>query len=74
MGVSIGAIDPTLSLGQEWQVTSADLRALDLVGWELLSPSEVAPAPVPEPSVSTFLLLGFAAFGFSRRRHGSTAS
>ncbi len=37
----IGILDPTLTLGQAFEVTAADLRALDLIGYE------VAVVPLP---------------------------
>ena len=67
-GGLIGALDPTLSLGQQWELSSADLRALDLVGWQLVNPQEETTSPVPEPSVGALLLLGFAAVTSQRRR------
>jgi hypothetical protein len=49
-GTLIGVMDPTLSSGFIETVSSADFRALDLIGWDVA---------VPEPS--TILLLGLAA-------------
>ena len=40
----IGIMDPTLAFGQSFTVTDADLRALDLIGYEFAS---VSPVPLP---------------------------
>ncbi|MEE8452128.1 MAG: NF038122 family metalloprotease [Thermoguttaceae bacterium] len=59
--VMIGMMDPSIAFGQTFTVTDADLRALDLIGYEIA---------VPEPS--TFLLsilgLGLLAWRWWRRR------
>jgi hypothetical protein len=46
-GLLIGVMDPTLGSGLSESISSADARALDLIGWD---------AQVPEPA--TLLLLG----------------
>lgn len=60
-GLNLGILDPTLAPGVAFQITSTDLRVLDLIGYEIL-------APVPEPSVSLLLLTGFSSLVFRRRR------
>ncbi len=50
--VYIGMMDPTLSLGISQNITDADIRALDLIGWDVV---------VPEPS--TYAAGGFLALG-----------
>ena len=58
--VMIGMMDPSIVHGQTFTVTDADLRALDLIGYEITT---------PEPS--TFLLgaLGIVGLlGWGRRR------
>src|SRR5262245_18128895 len=67
-GVYIGAMDPTLSFGAILPLTFAEVRALDLIGWD-----SAAAAAVPEPATvavwsASLALLG--AFGARRRRAG----
>jgi hypothetical protein len=56
IGEFIGIMDPTLPFGVSEPITGADLRALDLIGWDT----------VPEPSVGLLLLV--LAGGLLRRR------
>lgn len=51
--VYIGMMDPTLSFGVAQNITDADIRALDLIGWDVV---------VPE--ASTYAAGGFLALGF----------
>lgn len=60
-GNFIGLMDPTLAFGQFYGPQETDFRTLDLIGYE------VAPAPVPEPSVLVVLCLGGALLAGSRR-------
>ena len=62
--VSMGIMDPTTSYGEFIQISSFDLLAFDVIGWDLKH--EVAPLPEP----SSFILLGAGLVGicFSRRR------
>lgn len=57
---SIGAMDPTLAFGQVFGLTSADLRVLDLIGYNV----------IPEPSSALTLLSALAFALLRRRRHG----
>ena len=59
-GVHIGVMDPTLAFGQVFTVAESDLRALDLIGYEI--------APVPEPGsiLVAARLIGLA--GWRERR------
>jgi hypothetical protein len=61
-------MDPTLSFGQQISISNADLRAFDLIGWDL-----VAVAAVPVPAALPLLLTGLAGLGFFgwRRRKAS---
>ena len=43
-GLGIGIMDPTFGPGELGLLTFADLRAFDVIGWDL------APAPVPIPT------------------------
>lgn len=54
----IGIMDPTLDFQQEWDITNADIRAFDLIGWDL--------QPVPEPA--TMVVLGIGALAMMRRK------
>jgi hypothetical protein len=66
--VLLGVMDPTLSFGQQISISNADLRAFDLIGWDL-----VAVAAVPVPAALPLLLTGLAGLGFFgwRRRKAS---
>lgn len=57
-GTTIGIMDPTLDFGQTMSISNADLRAFDLIGYDL--------APVPEPA--TMLVLGAALPLLAKRR------
>ncbi len=50
LGIHLGIMDPTLANNVSFDVTEADLRVLDLIGWD------VAPIPLPP----AFLLFGSA--------------
>ena len=56
-GTLIGMMDPTLANGQIFPITDSDLRALDLIGYDIA---------VPEPA--TMILLGTGALVVMRRR------
>jgi hypothetical protein len=49
-GLLIGMLDPTLSNGQVFPVTTADLRAFDLIGYEITL--------IPEPASAALLAAG----------------
>ncbi len=55
----IGLLDPTLPFGAIEDPTEADFRALDLIGWNVVS--------VPEPALGG-LLAAASVLGFRRRR------
>lgn len=57
-GSYLGLMDPTLSLGFQSSLTSLDLLAFDVIGYDLRG--SAVPGPLP-------LLGGAAAFGWSRR-------
>jgi hypothetical protein len=57
-GTYVGIMDPTLPTGQKELITNADLRAFDLIGYEL--------ATVPEPA--SLIAVTFGAAGLRRRQ------
>ncbi len=60
-GIYIGIMDPSFNFGTTESITAADVRALQMIGWDV--------TPVPEPS--TIALVGLVAAGsagYSRRR------
>ena len=63
-GAGIGLLDPDLALGEVGVITAADVRALDVIGWDF------APAPVPEPATLALLCGVLAVVGVgAKRRH-----
>lgn len=62
-GVRVGIMDPTLPKGVALGLSAADLRALDVIGWDLAEPES---EPVPEPL--SVLLLGAGVVAVLRRR------
>jgi hypothetical protein len=59
-GTFIGLMDPTLDFGTAVPITAADLRALDLIGYEV--------APVPLPAAAWLFAGALAGLGALRRR------
>ncbi|MBT3200418.1 MAG: PEP-CTERM sorting domain-containing protein [Phycisphaerales bacterium] len=64
-GDLIGMMDPTLANGQIFTITDSDLRALDLIGYDIA---------VPEPATMGVLAFGGAAVFLRRRRRGTISS
>lgn len=60
-GIHIGILDPTLATGVSFGLTYADLRSLDVVGYEI-NPL------IPSPVASAVGLLGLLALAAARRR------
>lgn len=56
----IGIMDPTLSFGTVQQITEADFRALDLIGYDIV--------PIPEPGTYGLGAVGLAALYLLRRK------
>jgi hypothetical protein len=59
-GVFIGALDPTIAPQEVFLLSPSDLRAFDLIGWDLVS--------VPEPALAMLLPLSLLLLGGLRRR------
>ncbi len=59
-GIYIGMLDPTLNFNTIQQITEADFRALDLIGYDI--------APIPEPSTYALGVLGLASLYLLRRK------
>ena len=64
-GTRIGAMDPTLASQEIWHLSYADLRALDVVGWDFDSAAFV---PVPETATFACAGMGIASILWYRRR------
>jgi hypothetical protein len=62
-GLSIGAMNPSIAAGQTFPLSSADLRAMDLIGWDVRA--------VPEPGTIGLLGVGMAGMLWMRRRRVS---
>ena len=62
-GTSIGLLDPTLASGELGVITTADIRALDLIGYDV---DLTVFSPVPEPS--SVLLASLSLLFLGRRR------
>jgi hypothetical protein len=58
--LGLGAMDPTLAFGEIANLTAADLRAMDLIGWEINS--------VPEPGTWAMMVGGLGVIAWTRRR------
>ncbi len=57
----IGIMDPTFNFGERGVITPTDLRAFDVIGYNL--------APVPEPAAWAVFLLGSVGLAVLRVRH-----
>jgi hypothetical protein len=62
-GTWLGVVDPTIARGSSLALTSADVEALDTIGW----------SAVPEPSVGVLMVVG-GALTCARRRSGARRS
>jgi hypothetical protein len=59
-GNFIGIMDPTINFGVRESITAADIRALELIGWDLNA--------VPEPGTVVLALTGLVGLVIRRRR------
>ena len=59
---TLGVMDPTLAYGELSPISALDLRALDLIGWD------VAPTPVPLPASGALFAAGCWVLQRGRRR------
>ncbi|HYW78996.1 MAG TPA: PEP-CTERM sorting domain-containing protein, partial [Thermoguttaceae bacterium] len=59
-GMMVAMMDPTIAFGQKFAVTDSDLRALDLIGYEI--------AVIPEPSTFLLAVLGLGLLAWRWRR------
>lgn len=62
-GMSIGTMNPTIGFGQKFSLTYADLRSMDLIGWDVQT--------VPEPGTTGLVAAGFAGILCLKRRRAS---
>ncbi len=60
--LGLGIMDPTVGRGEFLTVSSNDLLAFDVIGWDTVQ-------PVPEPSTFAILGIGLGAIGFFYRRN-----
>ncbi|TCD47556.1 NF038122 family metalloprotease [Chlorobium sp. N1] len=69
----IGIMDPTAAAGEELYLTSTDLIAMDVIGWDVdwLAYSSSA-APVPEPSAIALTAVGCTLVMAARRRRAAS--
>jgi hypothetical protein len=58
--ISIGAMNPSIGTGQKFSLSYADLRAMDLIGWDVQS--------VPEPGTIILFALGMAGILWLKKR------
>jgi hypothetical protein len=61
--LGLGLLDPTLGPGTLAVVTSLDLQAMDVIGWD--------PVPVPEPSTWALAAAGLTTAAVARRRRAA---
>jgi PEP-CTERM motif len=62
--LGLGIMDPTAGQGELLAISSNDIKAFDVIGWNL---RQAVPA-VPEPSTWAMMLAGFGLVGLARRR------
>lgn len=68
--LGLGIMDPTFSYGELGVITNLDVRAFDVIGWNLASQ-----AVVPEPASALLLALGgFGLVAFRRRNRESAVA
>jgi hypothetical protein len=65
--LGIGIMDPTASQGELLGISANDIRAFDVIGWNV---GQVV-APIPEPGTWAMMLAGFGIVGGAVRRRRS---
>lgn len=63
--LGLGVMDPTAAAGEKLGITPTDVRALDVIGWNLTS------ASLPEPATPLLLVSALLAGGLARRRQSA---
>ncbi len=66
--LGLGIMDPTASQGELLAISANDIKAFDVIGWNL---RQAVPA-VPEPGTWMMMLAGFGLVGGAMRRRQST--
>ena len=66
----LGIMDPTSGSGEQLSLTTLDLTAMDVIGWNLASTQSLAPPSVstPAPASALVFAFGLAGLGLARRR------
>ena len=66
-GLGLGLLDPTFAPGEATLISAVDLRALDLIGWDVVT-TNISTSAVPVPAALWLMMSGLGLFGFVARR------